>query len=74
MATQNVPHDAFDTYNLLEGKAAQLSALLLMTCGNNCESFGLMADTTRDNFMWACSDLAEEVFSLIGELAPAILA
>jgi len=41
-------------------KIAQLEALLHGTYGEAQEGFNSMADELRDNYLWACADLAGE--------------
>jgi hypothetical protein len=38
--------------------------MLFMTYGDAEEAFSGMNDELKDNFMWACSDIADECFAL----------
>lgn len=64
MATDTVKQDVRDECNHLTRKLAQLKAMLFMTYGDAEESFSGMSDELRDNFMWACSDMADECHTL----------
>lgn len=49
------------TIDRLTRKSSQLTALITTTVGGGFESFNLWNDTIKDNFLWACADLAKEV-------------
>lgn len=48
--------------------AAQLDALLAVTTGEVGESFNILSDLIRNNFMWACSDMASELVKALDEI------
>ena len=58
-----------DVCDTLSAKLSQLSALLNATYGNSRESFSSMNDTHQDNYLWACSNLADECRALFDELS-----
>ncbi len=64
MATDTVKQDVRDECNALTRKLAQLKAMLFMTYGDAQEGFDGMNDELKDNFMWACSDMANECHAL----------
>lgn len=66
--TQTV--DAYDVYNKLSAKLVQLTAMIEMTYGNARQTFESMNDTTRDNYMWSCGDMANDCQNLLGKLIP----
>lgn len=47
-----------DLVNKLDAQAAQLVALLNISC---CENFRDFSESTQTNYLWACSDLAESI-------------
>lgn len=48
--------------------SVQLEALLYTTTGESGEAFRMVSDTLQDNFMWACSDMARELASLLSQV------
>ena len=50
-----------DTIDRLTRKTSQLHALITTTVGGGYESFNLWNDAIKENFLWACADLAKEV-------------
>jgi hypothetical protein len=59
--TTTPPEASFDELHpdwALTNKLSQLRAMLLMTYGEARETFTNMSDTTQDNYLWACADLA----------------
>lgn len=73
MATENINQtDARDTHTSLTAKLAQLQALLMMTFGEARESIDNMNEKLRDNYFWACSDMANDCLKLADDLSPAI--
>jgi hypothetical protein len=52
----------------LTKKAAQLAAMLQMTYGAGFDSFHAWSDTIKENYLWACADLAEEISALAIQL------
>lgn len=75
MATQTVNQSLSigDIENLdeLSKKAAQLEALLLMTCGEGGEVFRRKSDEIQENYLWSCSEIASEVSKLAQKLTGA---
>jgi len=57
-----------DACDVLSRKAAQLSALLTVIVGEGFDSFNLYNDEIKQNYLWACQDLAWEVKSLSGRV------
>jgi hypothetical protein len=53
-------HDE-DTIDRLNRKSSQLHALIRTTVGLGFQGFDSWNDTIKENFLWACADLAEEV-------------
>jgi hypothetical protein len=49
------------TIDRLTRKSSQLTALITTTVGGGFEAFNLWNDTIKENFLWACADLAKEV-------------
>jgi hypothetical protein len=46
-------------------RAAQLSALLSLTCGDSGAEFRNCIDSVQDNVMWLASTLADELVELL---------
>ena len=44
----------------LQARLAQLEAMLTTTCGAGHESFDGWSDEIKNNYLWACSMLADE--------------
>lgn len=57
-----------DSWDKASSAAHKLEALLSLTVGTGAESFGEMATQIRENYMWACGDLAHEVVDALHEL------
>ena len=57
-----------DILDHLQARLCQLEALLITTCGNGHESFSSWNDEIQDNFLWACSMMAEECKELAGHI------
>lgn len=80
MAIENVPQggcgssekthtsDARDMYDNLQKKLAQLHAMLTMTYGNAREAIDEMSDSLRDNYYWACADMAKDCGDLLAAI------
>ena len=71
--TVNTPHSpertiSLDTMNKLGAASAKLDALLTFTYGGPGESFRDMSADLQDNYLWACSDLACEIKTLVEQL------
>lgn len=60
MAKQSIT----EQFDLLLTKLAQLEALLTATYGNSGESFDSMSELKRDNYLWACTDMAGDCAAL----------
>lgn len=71
MATDNVSQDVRDDCNRLTRKLSQLEAVLHGTYGDSREGFDSMADDVRENYMWACADLAGECKELAQRVSTA---
>jgi len=72
MATETVNQDLREQCNHLDRKLAQLEALLHATYGVSQEGFDAMAAELRDNYMWACSDLAGECRALANHVSTVV--
>jgi hypothetical protein len=59
---------SIDKIDKLGAASAKLDALLACTYGGPGESFRDMSDDLQDNYLWACSDLAGEIKTLVGQL------
>lgn len=70
MAIDTVKQDVRNACDSLDRKLAQLHAMLIMTYGDAQESFESMNDDLRGNYMWACSDLAEQCKALSSSITP----
>jgi hypothetical protein len=51
----------------LTAKTKQLSAMLVVTYGG--EDFATFSEEVRQNYMWACHDLAKDIERLASEIA-----
>jgi hypothetical protein len=71
MTEKSIP-DRRKQYEQLSTKLTQLHALLEMTYGGASEPFNDMSDDLRDNYMWACSDMARESVDLLIQLSAPI--
>jgi hypothetical protein len=60
--------DSLDRLDRAQALAAQLKALLSATTGEPGESFSILSDLLRSNFMWACVDMASELVEVLGEI------
>jgi len=47
--------------NIIAERAAQLNALLVCISGGGFESFNGLADELKDNVIWGCQTLAEDI-------------
>ena len=65
--TESAPN-ALEEINTAHALATKLNALLAMTYGDQGESFRCMSDCIQDEYMWACSDMAEELKKLVIKL------
>ena len=72
MATDTVKQDVRRECDALTKKLAQLHAMLFTTYGDAQESFSSLSDELQDNFMWACSDMAEECLALSHTVSDAV--
>lgn len=50
----------FDVRNQLDVRLSQLQSMLTMTYGAGFETFDNWSDTIKENYLWACSMLADE--------------
>lgn len=55
---------ACDAFDESDCKARQLAALLEMTWGDAGESFRSLDENAQDYYLWACSDLAQQLVRL----------
>jgi hypothetical protein len=60
----NAPTRAGSARGQLERKSAHLSAMLALISGEGFTSFNAYSDEIRDQYLWACADLAAEVSAL----------
>ncbi|MFL9859458.1 hypothetical protein PQR72_27625 [Paraburkholderia madseniana] len=60
--------DSLDRLCRAQALAAQLEALLSVTTGEVGESFAILSDLFRNNFMWACGDMASELVKVLDEI------
>lgn len=51
---------AMDAQDQLSARLLQLSAMLTMTCGAGFETFSNWSNEIQQNYLWACSMLADE--------------
>jgi hypothetical protein len=58
-----------DPIDSLTKKSAQLYAMLSTTYGAGFESFNSYNDTIKDNYLWACADLARDIEKLSDHIA-----
>lgn len=61
-------NDAQANYDILAKKLAQLHAMLMMTYGEALETLESMNETLRDNYLSACSDMAEDCGKLLASI------
>lgn len=54
----------------LTTKTGQLHAMLATIYGSGFETFNLYNDTIKQNYLWACADLAKEIDVLAGQITP----
>lgn len=60
---------SLDVQDQLSARLSQLQAMLTMTCGTGFETFNNWSDPIKDNYLWACSMLADECKELITHVA-----
>lgn len=53
-----------DVHDQLSARLSQLSAMLIMTTGTCFETFSSLNDKIREDYLWACSMLADECLGL----------
>lgn len=51
---------AMDAQDQLNARLLQLSAMLTMTCGAGFETFSNWSNEVQQNYLWACSMMADE--------------
>lgn len=56
---------ALDAQDQLGARLSQLSAMLTMTCGGGFDSFCQWSEEIQQNYLWACSMLADECKELM---------
>lgn len=61
--------DHEDPIDALARKSAQLFSMLITTYGEGFESFNSYNDEIKENYLWACSDLALEIRELSAHIA-----
>lgn len=57
-----------DVRDRLGARLLQLTALLSTTWGGGDDGFASLNDATQENYLWACSDIADECQKLFGAL------
>lgn len=62
--TELTSSDKIDLIDQLTAKTSQLSALLTMISGSGFEDFNGYNDTIKQNYLWACADIANGVRAL----------
>lgn len=55
----------------LSDKLGHLTAMLTMIYGGGLESFDELNDELKDNYLWACADLAKQTHKMAGSLISA---
>ncbi|MFL9930862.1 hypothetical protein P0D88_16745 [Paraburkholderia sp. RL18-103-BIB-C] len=60
--------DSLDPLTRAQNLSAQLDALLSVTTGEVGDSFRMLSDLLQNNFLWACSDMAGELVSILDEV------
>jgi hypothetical protein len=66
LVTRTIPLEVLDK---LTCASLKLDALLACTYGQNGESFRDNNDEIQDTYLWACSDLAQEIKTLAHQLS-----
>lgn len=66
----NPTPDTLDVLDDLQTKSTQLKALMQMTYGAAAVSFNSLNDEYRDNYLWHCSMVVDEIAKLAESLAP----
>lgn len=59
--------DQLDDYDELSRKASQLSALLSVIIGAGYENFSLYNHSIKQNHLWTCSNLADQIDKLLSK-------
>lgn len=57
-----------DVRDHLSARLDQLSAMLEVICGRGSEGFGKWSDDVQDDYLWACSMVANECKALANHL------
>ena len=71
MANETVSDEvAGAAFDALHAKLKQLQAMLLMTYGEANESFSSMNKEMRDNYLWACENMAGDCVTLTQKFVP----
>lgn len=59
--------DQLDDFDELAKKASQLSALLFVINGEGYGNFSLYSQEIKENYLWTCSDLADQIDKLLSK-------
>jgi len=57
----NINPSTTDLEDIISERAAQLNALLICISGGGFESFNGLNDVLKNNVLWACQVLAEDI-------------
>lgn len=57
-----------EAINMLSNKVTQLHSMLTVIIGEGFESFNNYNDNIKENYLWACADIADEVKRLSDEI------
>lgn len=57
-----------DVQDQLNARLSQLSAMLMMTVGAGFETFNDWSDKIKEDYLWACSMLADECKDLMDHI------
>ena len=58
-----------DDIDQLTSMSSQLSAMLMMVSGEGFKTFDIYNNTIKQNYLWACSDLANKIDGLSSKMA-----
>ena len=61
--------DKIDLIDQLTAKTSQLTAMLTMVSGSGFEGFNGYNDTIKQNYLWACADIANGIKTLTDNAA-----
>lgn len=68
----NKPTTTLEIIDRANEVAGQLSAMLTHTYGCSREAFHTMGEDHKDNYLWACARLADELEGLIEGIVKAV--